>query len=94
MLIRDSKPGRLFPNPGFRFGRPQARLSGSGFATLKSRRQRTMYKACTSEHASIDPYYDAALHYAEERMICHHSRRLLSSIRLSVCNVRAPYSGD
>ena len=36
---RDSKPGRLFPNPGFGFGRPQTRVSGSGFATLKSRRQ-------------------------------------------------------
>ena len=34
-----SKPGRLFPNPGFGFGRPQTRVSGSGFATLKSRRQ-------------------------------------------------------
>ena len=36
---RDSKPGRFFPNPGFGFGRPQTRVSGSGFATLKSRRQ-------------------------------------------------------
>ena len=35
----DSKPGRFFPNPGFGFGRPQTRVSGSGFATLKSRRQ-------------------------------------------------------
>ena len=33
--IRDSKPGRLFPNPGFGFGRPQTRVSGSGFATMK-----------------------------------------------------------
>jgi len=39
--IKDSKPGRLFPNPGFMFGCPQTRVlgSGSGLATLKSRRQ-------------------------------------------------------
>jgi len=41
VTARDSKPGRFFPNPGFGFGRPQTRVSGSGsgFATFKSRRQ-------------------------------------------------------
>ena len=39
VALRDSKPGRFFPTPGFGFGHPQTRVSGSGFATLKSRRQ-------------------------------------------------------
>ena len=76
---RNSKPGRLLPNPGFGFGRPQTRVSGlvSGFATLKCRRQvddvygvYQVRELCGN--ASIDPYYDAASH-AEERMIYHYS---------------------
>jgi len=44
---RDSKPGRLLPDPGLGFGRPQTRVRV--LQLLRVEEKRTMYTACTNE---------------------------------------------
>jgi len=37
------------------------------------------------ENTSIDPYYDAASHCAEERMLCHCHHCVLPQHKLEMC---------
>jgi len=62
--IRHSKPGRLFPNPGFGFGFCNFEEQQTSERCVRHVQVREL-----RENTSVDPCYDAALHYAEEHMI-------------------------
>jgi len=67
---------------------------GSGFLHLwRVEDKHTMYTVCTSENASVNPYYDTASHCAEE-CICQHSASSDASLvifrRMSKFSVLVP----